>query len=386
MAGKKTHKKAHEARASRHEPKKKEWLNTKTKSILAIIGIIVLIFIIAYSNRMTGPGDSSIVAEVNGQKITVDELNDQYNKLVSAEYKAILPKAFFLNQTMIPELMLLQEAEKKGVKASKEEAEEFISSFMGQSGMTREELDKQLAEQNMDYGEFVEFYSKRLRIIKFINGTLGIPEVTEEEIAAFYEENKDSFTLGNQTLGLEEMREQIRSYLANDKQQQEIKDYIEKLRQDSRIIIYLENIEEDKLPGSSFTDTGSPICYEGGKPIIRMYSTTTCPHCTWIKDTFDAVAKEYMEKGMITAYHWDIDTGDNTLTDEIESSMPQGEIDILKEYNSQGGVPFYVFGCKYARIGNAYEADNDLASEKNEFISVIESLLSAGQNEDQPTS
>jgi len=39
---------------------------------------------------------------------------------------------------------------------------------------------------------------------------------------------------------------------------------------------------------------------------------------------------------------------------------------------SKNTVPTYVFGCKYVRIGNAYET---LGEEKAEFRRVIEKLL-----------
>ena len=44
------------------------------------------------------------------------------------------------------------------------------------------------------------------------------------------------------------------------------------------------------------------------------------------------------------------------------------------KYNPQGGVPTFVFGCKYIRVGNGYESTQDLEAEKKEFVSLIEEL------------
>ena len=77
----------------------------------------------------------------------------------------------------------------------------------------------------------------------------------------------------------------------------------------------------------------------------------------------------------IIAYHWNLDTGDNTLTKEKEKGIPKSEIEIFKKYNPEGTVPTYVFGCKYIRIGNFFEKENNLAQEEKEFTSVIEKLL-----------
>jgi thiol-disulfide isomerase/thioredoxin len=133
-------------------------------------------------------------------------------------------------------------------------------------------------------------------------------------------------------------------------------------------------------PGSddTFKDAGTEACYVDGVPVIRMYSTTTCPHCAWIKDTFDSVATEYAESGKIKAHHWEYisDQGiwDDTLSPGIEGTIPQSELDVYYEF-SGNGVPTFIFGCRYYRIGNGYEKQNDLATEEAEFRAVIEKLL-----------
>lgn len=117
------------------------------------------------------------------------------------------------------------------------------------------------------------------------------------------------------------------------------------------------------------------ICVEDGKPIIRLYSTTVCPHCRWINSTFNGVMDEYMSAGKIVAYHWDVDIGNNQYTPAKESSIPSEEVELLKRVNPDLSVPTYVFGCKYWRVGNPYETANDLDSEAAEFKAVIEKLL-----------
>lgn len=117
------------------------------------------------------------------------------------------------------------------------------------------------------------------------------------------------------------------------------------------------------------------ICLEDGKPIIRLYSTTVCPHCRWINSTFNGVMDEYMSAGKIAAYHWDVDIGNNQFTPAKESSIPSEEVELLKRVNPDLSVPTYVFGCKYWRVGNPYETANDLDAEAAEFKAVIEKLL-----------
>lgn len=126
---------------------------------------------------------------------------------------------------------------------------------------------------------------------------------------------------------------------------------------------------------TTFQSVENDICAEDGKPIIRLYSTTRCPHCLWVKDTFDSVAKEYVDQGLIVAHHWELDNQDDTLTEEIESEIPEADLITLAQFNQQGYVPAYVFGCRYARIGNGHEREMSLDAEANEFRAVIEKLI-----------
>lgn len=117
------------------------------------------------------------------------------------------------------------------------------------------------------------------------------------------------------------------------------------------------------------------ICRQDGKPVIRLFSTTWCPHCEWIKPVFYSVAQEYKEAGKIIAYNWEIDINDNALTTETETQVPASEISVYQEFNPGGSIPTFVFGCKYFRIGNGYERQEDLQAEEAEFREIIELLL-----------
>jgi len=117
------------------------------------------------------------------------------------------------------------------------------------------------------------------------------------------------------------------------------------------------------------------ICTDEGKPIIRLFSTSWCPHCKWIKETFESIVQEYIDDGKIVAYHWELDEGDDTLTPEEETEVPKTERAIYRDFNSKGSIPTFVFGCKYYRVGNGYEKQNKLENEAQEFRQVIDALL-----------
>lgn len=126
---------------------------------------------------------------------------------------------------------------------------------------------------------------------------------------------------------------------------------------------------------TSFQEAEGEICKDAGKPIVRLFTTTWCPHCVWIQETFDSVVKEYVRAGKIVAHHWELDTGDDSLTAEKETGAPASEEAIYRKFNPRGSIPTFVFGCKYFRIGNAHEREQDLEAEAADFRAVIEELL-----------
>jgi len=123
----------------------------------------------------------------------------------------------------------------------------------------------------------------------------------------------------------------------------------------------------------TFKTSSDSVCKVDGKPVVYLFSTTTCPHCNWIKATFDKWAKDNSDK--IVAYHWNLDTGDNTLTDAVETEVPKDQMAIYDKFNTEGTVPQFVLGCKYFRTGNGFESENDLGKEVDAYNKVLAELL-----------
>lgn len=117
------------------------------------------------------------------------------------------------------------------------------------------------------------------------------------------------------------------------------------------------------------------IIKEDGKPVVYLFSTTWCPHCVWVKDTFDSVVNEYVNAGKIKAYHWELDTNDDTLTSVVETEVPADHKEVYSEFNPGGSIPTFVIGGKYFRIGNGHEQKDDLEAEAAELRAAIEAVL-----------
>ena len=133
------------------------------------------------------------------------------------------------------------------------------------------------------------------------------------------------------------------------------------------------------ISGTFTKADNAEICKEDGKPVIRLFSTTMCPHCQWIKETFDKVALEYVNQGKIVAHHWEFDAKEDTISAKIVEQIPEEEVAIYKKFNPDGTVPTFVFGCKYYRIGNGFEREGNsgLVKEEAEFRSLIDELVAS---------
>jgi len=481
---------------------------------IVITGLVIcLILLIAYAlvnlDRIMPQADTDegvVVATVNGIPLYESDV-DKRHKYLSAQLGPAVTKEFVLNHS-ISQMVLLQEAEKQEITIDQDKiiagVDEWIAGLMTQ--MSAGQLETLLSAQNMTVEEFrndtiamyiddfIVFSLFNKTVFPFIDETQFVADttVTDEEIEAYFNENKDFYdridashilvcytgtasctaertkeeaqtrinevydklknSAGFEELArefsdgpsgpnggslglfgkgqmvaefeeaayalkypnqfsepietqfgfhiiklnaiksdLEDYKTEISMQLQFDKQQetqQELKveqekalaKYIRELRAESDIRVYTARPSLSKgiqaTPGiQTFSMREGEVCTENGKPIIRLFSTTTCPHCKWITDAYEETVMEYVNQGKIVAYHWELDTEDNTLTSFKETYVPEEEKNLFVEFNPRRSIPTFVFGCKYYRIGNGYEQENDLNSEKREFKAIIEKLI-----------
>ena len=146
--------------------------------------------------------------------------------------------------------------------------------------------------------------------------------------------------------------------------------------------VHIDQQEYSNATIQTFQETGDVLCTdEKGKPIIRFFATSWCPHCKWIKETYMGVMRKYIDEGKITAYLWEVDTNDDLLR-KGDQPIPASEEQIFEKYNPKGSIPTFIFGCAYYRVGNGYEQQDNLAAEAAEFHAVIRELLASEQTEE----
>jgi peptidyl-prolyl cis-trans isomerase C len=194
----------------------------------------------------------------------------------------------------------------------------------------------------------------------------------------------------------EEARESVKKDLKEERINSELHSYSEQLRKKANIKKYAvtggNGIKEAEINAQgakqganiissgkkfqTFLKMGVDICTNvKGLPIVVLFSEAGCSHCEWVEETFDDVVMEYVERGLIEAHHYDIKTNDDLLTPELETELPRKYLKIKNQSGPGGPVPYFNFGCRYDRIGNGYEAQDDLSAEETEMRNVIDALL-----------
>ncbi len=337
-----------------------------------VISTIVVILIVAAVYMVMNnpiPTDKS-AAVVNGEVITIAELDERYESLPE-QYKVLITKEFYLDQ-LINTKLLLQEARSLGIVVSIEEVneeidliaidfetEEEFDAYISESGLTREELAKQIEEKIL--------IDKLLE--EKVYSQIDIPE---SRVKIFYDNNKDQIEQE-----YDEIKEDIEDMLKDDIASSAINTYINQLKSKADISmngdtnkVETDVIEEtdDEINIGNFIDTGDAVCMKDEKPIVRLFSTTNCEKCNEISGVFDSLSKEFSQ---IDIAHWQLNTGDNTITEDAEEGITKSDLELFKKYSPENKVPTLVFGCKYTKIGNV----GDINEEKESYKIVITEIL-----------
>jgi len=292
--------------------------------LLIILGIALSVFLFHMVKENQKP-----LARVNGVYIYNENLT-QLKKILSLSVGELSDEMVL--ELLIEEELLLQEAKEKGITITESNKAEYF---------------KLLNSSFESYDDMISIVSDSLKLSKeatqqHIENQIIINALLEEEQGAF--------------LTLKEVQ----------------KNLVDELKENANIKRYKAYALGEY---ETFKNTGKPVCTYNGKPIIRFYSSSTCPHCNWVEDPLYQALKPYIDNELIILQHWDVNSQDNLLTLERETKIPARDQEGYKEY-AEGRVPFFDFGCTYVRIGNVYETEsNGYNKEIEAFKAITEKLL-----------
>ncbi|MCU9614476.1 peptidylprolyl isomerase [Caldibacillus lycopersici] len=147
-----------------------------TVGVIFVAGIIVAIFLVV--------GKHSYVAKVNGEKISEEDLNEA---LVTQYGSEVLDS---LIVTKITDM----EIEKEGIEVTQAEIDEEMQNYYDYYG-GEEGFKSVLEESGADLDRFKQDVEQYIALNKILEKRI---EITDEEIAAYFEENQASFAQAEQ--------------------------------------------------------------------------------------------------------------------------------------------------------------------------------------------
>ena len=148
-------------------------MNKKVLYSLLTIGLVAIVFVV-----VTGFSKSETVATVEGEKITKDELYDVLVKSQGKEAVALL----------IEEKLVALEMKKEKLSVSDKEVDAELATYIENSGGD-DAFAAALQQSGMTEKQFKENIVQFLSLQKLMEPRI---DVTDEEMKAFFEENKEA--------------------------------------------------------------------------------------------------------------------------------------------------------------------------------------------------
>jgi hypothetical protein len=187
--------------------------------------------------------NNPIVAEINDQKIRLDDVLDAINMETSQGQTIDSTTAL---DRMIAKILLLEEAQARNITITMTEVEDEIISMYTQSELSQAQFEEKLEEIGTTYDQTLEMYRDELIINKMLADEVSKAEIqiNDEEVKSVFEENRDVILaqVGNSTV-FEDVSSQIKTTLLQQKQQEIALDIIEHLKNKAVIITYEDRLQ-----------------------------------------------------------------------------------------------------------------------------------------------
>ncbi|HYB13553.1 MAG TPA: thioredoxin domain-containing protein [Myxococcota bacterium] len=204
-----------------------------------------------------GPSSGQVVAQVAGKPVTLGELEAWMKEdLFKHEVARKNPSELFELRSdaldrMLAERLLAQEAKRRG-----------------------ETIDDLMKEE-----------------------TAKAPAVSDEEVSAFYEQNKAR--AGNQTL--EQLAPNIRKHLEHEKKQEAWSRYLDSLREQEKVVVLLEQ------PRVKVAADGPARGPQDAPVTIVEFSDFQCPFCRRAESTVKQVLDRYQDRVRFVYRHFPLE-------------------------------------------------------------------------------
>ena len=241
----------------------------KTYVLFGVIGILILAGVLFYFVYL-GNASRQVLAQVNSEKITVEEFNKEVEKVDPSLRDMVREEPLQYLEGLIMKRIVLQEAKKQGIASPPK---------------TYKDTDKD--PSSPDDHLIGELMKKQFP---------SPPVVTQQEIQAFYSMFKDRM----EGKPLDQVAPAIEQVIRQGKQQEALESYLGTLRKNASVEI--DQIRLKKIavkPPESNTDEDFKKALQSGKPVLVDFGANSCVPCRELRPILKDVGKDYSGKANI---------------------------------------------------------------------------------------
>ena len=226
-------------------------MQQKTSIILALSIILIAVGVWLFipmdntSEEKTSVDNSEVVARVNGKDVTRGELEAIKSQIASGQgidpsslseedQKKLEDQAL---NALVSDTLIRQAVEKSGITASEEDIENQIKAIKAQFE-NEEKYQEKLSEQNTSEEQIRSQVAESIAMQAYLEQNLDLDSisVSEDEIKSLYEGQAAN---SENLPPLEQVHDQIKSFILQQKQQELLAKHVDKLREGAEIEILI---------------------------------------------------------------------------------------------------------------------------------------------------
>lgn len=209
----------------------------KRKIIVGSIFALILAFAISYVIYQKVPSGEKPAAIVNGKEIPESRIQDVKRTFYAQTRKELSDEKAL--ESLIVEALLLEEAERRGIELSLEEAESLLKRDISAQGHSLDELKTQFEGEGGDYEQVLNDYKAQVTIRRLGEQLAEENEVKigDDEARGFYEENKGLIFQQVGNVSYENISVQLKATMEQEEERRLMNNFVQNLRSDAQIEI-----------------------------------------------------------------------------------------------------------------------------------------------------